>query len=106
MSTFATSVSQAEKEKREAQQKLEEANKKANEAQQKIDSAESEVVTLSSELSTLIADISLLEADIEYKNKFEKLRENTMQLRLGKNNNTMRWRRESNICMSEEIPNI
>lgn len=68
MSTFATSVSQAEKEKREAQQKLEEANKKANEAQQKIDSAESEVVTLSSELSTLIADISLLEADIEYKN--------------------------------------
>ena len=30
------SVSQAEKEKREAQQKLEEANKKANEAQQKL----------------------------------------------------------------------
>lgn len=69
VSVFATSVSQAEKEKREAQKKLDEANRKANAAQQQIDSAESEVVSLNSELSALIADISLLEADIEYKNE-------------------------------------
>jgi len=67
--SFATSISQAEKEKKEAQKKLEEAKQKANEAQQKIDSAETEVVGLNSELSSLIAEITLLESDIESKNQ-------------------------------------
>lgn len=69
LTTFATSASQAAKEKKEAEKKLNDANKKASEVQQKINSTQSEVTTLSSELSELIAEITLLEKDIEYKNE-------------------------------------
>ena len=64
VTVLATSTSQMEKEKREAQQKLDEANKKAKEAEAQRNAAQAQVSSLSDELTEILSEITLLEADI------------------------------------------
>ncbi len=65
----ATSISNMEKEKKEAQEALNEANADAKKAEAGKNQAQNEVKNLNAELVDLLAEISLLEADIQAKDE-------------------------------------
>lgn len=64
VSVTATSTSQMEKEKRDAQKKLDEANQKAKDAEAQRNAAQAQVSSLNDELTEILSEIALLEADI------------------------------------------
>lgn len=68
-SSWASAVSRAEKEKKEAQAQLDAAKKKAQEAEDKKNAAAGQVTELNGILTTLLSDIQFLEIDMKNKEK-------------------------------------